>query len=77
LLLWWQSAKISSSRKHALRAFSGTVAANTVVVGKHVSIETASASRSALSKSEMDEHVRLKRELAVRRRKQLLAPLKM
>ena len=76
ILRWWQGAQNLVARKHALRAFAGSNSGSAEVDGKLVSGEGSSRSRS-LSKAELDEQLRLKRALAIRRRKQLLTPLKM
>jgi hypothetical protein len=76
VLRWWQSAQSLVSRKHALRAFASSNSGSAEVDSKLMSGEGSSVSRSR-SKAELDEQLRLKRALAIRRRKQLLTPLKM
>jgi hypothetical protein len=77
LLRWWQGAQHLAAQKHALRAFAGSNSGNVAADSKRASSEgVAVKTRGSLSKSEVHEQLLLKRNLAVRRRKQLLAPLK-
>ena len=76
ILRWWQGAQNLAARKQALRAFAGSNSGNIAVESKPLSSEGVLKTRSPLSKTEVDEQLRLKRTLAVRRRKQLLSPLK-
>jgi hypothetical protein len=76
ILRWWQGAQNLAARKQALRAFAGSNSGNIAVESKPLSSEGVLKTRSLLSKTEVDEQLRLKRTLAVRRRKQLLSPLK-
>ncbi len=77
ILRWWQGAQNLAARKQALRAFAGSNSGNIAVESKPLSSEGVLKTRSLLSKTEVDEQLRLKRTLAIRRRKQLLSPLKM
>jgi hypothetical protein len=77
MLRWWQGTQILVARKRALRAFAGSNSGNLEDGAHHLPSEGALKPRSSLSKTELDEQLRLKQMLAVRRRKQLLAPLKM
>ena len=74
ILRWWQSTQALVSRKHALRAFAASIPGSVV---EHSPNDGTHKARSLLSKVELDENMRLKHSLAIRRRKQLLAPLKM
>jgi hypothetical protein len=77
ILRWWQGAQNLAARKHALRAFAGSNSGNVVADGIRVSSDSVVVkTRGLLSKSEMHEQLLLKRTLAIRRRKHLLAPLK-
>ena len=77
ILRWWQGAQVLAARKQALRAFAGSNSGNVALDSKHLPSEGLLKSHSPRSKTEVDEQLRLKRSLAIRRRKELLTPLKM
>jgi len=77
ILRWWQGAQVLAARKQALRAFAGSNSGNVALDSKHLPSEGVLKSHSPRSKAEVDEQLRLKLSLAIRRRKELLTPLKM
>jgi len=77
ILRWWQGAQVLAARKHALRAFAGSNSGNVAPGTQRLPGEGLHKSHASFSKAEVDEQLLLKRSLAVRRRKELLSPLKM